>query len=170
MVHPTHRQMVTVVLAGLVSIWLGQPAAAQRATEEHKSFLVASPYGVDNFHAYCSPCHGRDGTGHGPVAKALKTAPPDLTTIVARNHGVFPRGTIRDIIAAGQHRRVSLVHPAMVMSMPTISDGEVTDGEHKSASHDADVVRRRTWIGDCRVRGMCRACVGPLRISVPLKC
>ena len=101
MVHATHRPMVTVVLAGLLAIWLGQPAAAQRATEEHKSFLLASPYGVDNFHAYCASCHGRDGKGHGPAAKEFKTQPPDLTTIIVRNRGVFPRGTIRDIIANG---------------------------------------------------------------------
>jgi mono/diheme cytochrome c family protein len=101
MVHTRHRPIVTAVLAGLLSIWLAQLAAAQRATEDHPSFLLASPYGVDNFQAYCSPCHGRDGKGHGPVAKALKTAPPDLTTIVARNHGVFPRATIRDVIANG---------------------------------------------------------------------
>jgi mono/diheme cytochrome c family protein len=95
------KPMVTVVLAGLLSLVLAQPGAAQRAKEEHPSFLLASPYGIDNFHAYCSPCHGRDGTGRGPVASALKTAPPDLTTISARNHNVFPRGTIRDIIANG---------------------------------------------------------------------
>jgi mono/diheme cytochrome c family protein len=93
--------MRAVVLAGLLSTWLVQPAAGQRANDDHRSFLLASPYGVDNFHAYCSPCHGRDGKGHGPVAGALKTAPPDLTTIVARNHGVFPPGTIRDVIANG---------------------------------------------------------------------
>jgi mono/diheme cytochrome c family protein len=101
MVHASHRPMVAVILAGLLSIWPGQPAAAQRAPEDHPSFLLASPYGVDNFHAYCSPCHGRDGTGNGPVAKALKTPPPDLTTILTRNHGVFPRALIRDVIANG---------------------------------------------------------------------
>jgi mono/diheme cytochrome c family protein len=101
MAHATHRLRVAVILAGLVAVWPGQPIAAQHENEEHPSFLLASPYGVDNFHAYCSPCHGRDGKGNGPVARALKTAPPDLTTIIARNHGVFPRGTIRGIIANG---------------------------------------------------------------------
>jgi hypothetical protein len=75
-------------------------ASAQSQTER-KSFLLPSPYGVDNFHAYCSPCHGRDGTGHGPVARVLKTPPSDLTTIMARNSGVFPRGQIRAVIANG---------------------------------------------------------------------
>jgi mono/diheme cytochrome c family protein len=101
MAQATLRTIATSILAGLLTIWLWQPAAAQRAPEEHPSFLLASPYGVDNFHAYCSPCHGRDGKGNGPVAKALKTTPPDLTTLVIRNHGVFPRGTIREFIANG---------------------------------------------------------------------
>ena len=101
MAQATHRPIATALLVGSVSMWLWQPAAAQRAPEDHPSFLLASPYGVDNFHAYCSPCHGRDGKGNGPVAKVLKTTPPDLTTIVMRNKGVFPRRTIRDIIANG---------------------------------------------------------------------
>ena len=152
MAQATHRPIATALLVGSVSMWLWQPAAAQRAPEEHPSFLLTSPYGVDNFHAYCSPCHCRDGKGNGPVAKVLKTTPSDLTMIVARNHGVFPRATIRDIIAngsprhprarcrsnaglgsdvpytrfvrsrrappTGQHRRVSVVHPAMVIRSP----------------------------------------------------
>jgi hypothetical protein len=43
--------MATAVLAGLLSILPGQLAAAQRTTENRPSFLLASPYGVDNFHA-----------------------------------------------------------------------------------------------------------------------
>jgi hypothetical protein len=76
-------------------------ASAQQAQTERKSFLLPSPYGVDNFHAYCSPCHGRDGRGNGPVARVLKTPPSDLTTIMARNNNVFPRGQIRAVIANG---------------------------------------------------------------------
>ena len=95
-----HRSM-TAVMAGFAAIAAFGTTSAQRSEPDRQSFLLASPYGVDNFHAYCSPCHGRDGTGRGPVARALKKAPPDLTTIVIRNKGVFPRGHIRDVIANG---------------------------------------------------------------------
>jgi hypothetical protein len=77
-------------------------ASAQQSTRE-KPFSLLSPslYGVDNFHDYCSPCHGRDGTGHGPVSAALKTPPPDLTELAAKNKGVFPRARVRDYITNG---------------------------------------------------------------------
>jgi hypothetical protein len=77
-------------------------ASAQQSTEE-KPFSLLSPslYGVDNFHDYCSPCHGRDGTGHGPVAVALKTPPTDLTELAAKNKGVFPRARVRQYITNG---------------------------------------------------------------------
>jgi mono/diheme cytochrome c family protein len=65
------------------------------------SLLSPSMYGVDNFHDYCSPCHGRDGTGNGPVAAALKTPPTDLTRLAEKNHGVFPRARVRDYITNG---------------------------------------------------------------------
>ena len=78
-----------VVLAGLMTLAFAgaiKTASAQQSTE-NKPFSLLSPslYGVDNFHDYCSPCHGRDGTGHGPVALALKTPPSDLTRLAAGN-------------------------------------------------------------------------------------
>jgi hypothetical protein len=94
------RDVAIAFLAAIVGI-AALGTAAQPSQTERRSFLLPSPYGVDNFHAYCSPCHGRDGTGNGPVALALKKAPPDLTTIMVRHKGVFPRGEIRDVIANG---------------------------------------------------------------------
>jgi mono/diheme cytochrome c family protein len=95
------RSRTTAILAAILGIAAFGTAAAQQSQTEHRSFLLPSPYGVDNFHAYCSPCHGRDGTGNGPVALALKKAPPDLTTIMTRHKNVFPRGEIRDVITNG---------------------------------------------------------------------
>ena len=79
-----------------------RPASAQQSTQD-KPFSLLSPslYGVDNFHSYCSPCHGRGGKGDGPVAPALKRRPSDLTTLAKKNHGVFPRAQVRDFITNG---------------------------------------------------------------------
>lgn len=46
----------------------------------------------------CAGCHGADGTGNGPDGRALATAPPDLTTISARNGGTFPRNQVMSTI------------------------------------------------------------------------
>ncbi|MCK0149176.1 cytochrome c [Marivita sp. S6314] len=38
----------------------------------------------------CAVCHGADGKGNGPMARATQPAPADLTLIAVRNGGVFP--------------------------------------------------------------------------------
>ena len=89
--------LITLALAGAIATASGQ----QTTQDKPLSLLSPSLYGVDNFHDYCAPCHGRDATGHGPVAPALKTPPSDLTLLARKNHGVFPRGQVRDFITNG---------------------------------------------------------------------
>lgn len=102
---PTHGARRFAVAAGLMMMALAglvATASEQQSTQD-KPFSLLSPslFGVDNFHDYCSPCHGRDGTGHGPVAVALKTPPADLTLVASKNKGVFPRARVRDYITNG---------------------------------------------------------------------
>ena len=101
----TETRVRFAMVAGLC-IWALAAAVATtsaQTTTQDKPLSLLSPslYGVDNFHDYCSPCHGRDGTGHGPVAVALKTPPTDLTVLAKKNHGVFPRAQVRDFITNG---------------------------------------------------------------------
>ncbi|MDW4499547.1 cytochrome c [Sulfitobacter sp. D35] len=46
--------------------------------------------GADLFERHCATCHGAEARGSGPMASALLLQPPDLTTLQARNAGVFP--------------------------------------------------------------------------------
>lgn len=46
----------------------------------------------------CAACHGKDGTGNGPLSQELKTKPPNLTILAKNNNGVFPVDTIYEII------------------------------------------------------------------------
>ena len=95
---------MTLALAGsTAAIGTAFASAGRQQSTDKKPFSLLSPslYGVDNFHDYCSPCHGRDGAGRGPVAAALKTPPPDLTMLAAKNDGVFPRARVRDYITNG---------------------------------------------------------------------
>lgn len=46
----------------------------------------------------CASCHGADGKGAGPMARDLAVKPPDLTTIAARNDGVFPTDQVMSTI------------------------------------------------------------------------
>jgi mono/diheme cytochrome c family protein len=54
--------------------------------------------GSQMFATYCAACHGVDGRGAGPAAAALRTPPPNLTTLAARNHGKFPRFHVMSVI------------------------------------------------------------------------
>jgi mono/diheme cytochrome c family protein len=60
--------------------------------------------GAKIFRNYCASCHGINGDGNGPVAPALKTKIPRLTTLARRNHGQFPVARVRSIIAGDQVR------------------------------------------------------------------
>ena len=46
--------------------------------------------GRGSYNDLCAPCHGPGGKGDGPAADRMAVAPADLTTIAARNGGVFP--------------------------------------------------------------------------------
>jgi mono/diheme cytochrome c family protein len=59
------------------------------------------PSGKAMYKQYCAACHGSDGKGEGPAAFTLKTPPPDLTTLAARNMGTFPREYVENILRFG---------------------------------------------------------------------
>jgi mono/diheme cytochrome c family protein len=64
--------------------------------------LISSLDGSKLFQAYCAVCHGLDARGSGPMAPALKTAPPDLTRLAARNGGTFPAARMARVITGDE--------------------------------------------------------------------
>ncbi len=89
------------VLAGIILVGVLGSAFLTRAqtTGPPKTPLVIpSLAGSDLYQFYCATCHGRDGKGQGPVAAALKAAPPDLRGITRRHGGTFPRGSVEDFV------------------------------------------------------------------------
>jgi mono/diheme cytochrome c family protein len=50
------------------------------------------------FEQYCSTCHGKSGTGDGPIAAQLTKRPADLTRIALRNGGTFPSEQVERIV------------------------------------------------------------------------
>ena len=91
----------------LKAVWVSAAAAllfaltptihAQKIKREPIS-AIQGVQGADTFKAYCAQCHGADGKGTGPVAKALKIPPSDLTQISQRHGGKFPDAEIKQII------------------------------------------------------------------------
>jgi len=57
--------------------------------------------GKEMFMSYCAVCHGKDAKGAGPATEALKTTPPDLTTLAKRHDGNFPKDYVSSILRNG---------------------------------------------------------------------
>ena len=97
----TQRSGSTSVLVGLAAGLLipaamgAQGQATDTPRQQPPRVLSDSLAGRDSFQLYCAPCHGPDARGNGPVAPALKTAPPDLTQLSRRNGGTFPADRVR---------------------------------------------------------------------------
>ena len=72
--------------------------ASLLAGNEPKTPNIYTVDGSKIFHEYCATCHGANGKGNGPVARALKNKVPDLTQIAKRSGGKFPSDRIREII------------------------------------------------------------------------
>ena len=69
---------------------------AQESAEMSPTGQITS--GKLDFRQYCAQCHGKHGTGEGPVAPALKKKPANLTLLSRNNGGVFPEDEVRDFI------------------------------------------------------------------------
>ena len=88
------------VLAGVLAICYG--ALAQTTGPRMPPLTIPSLAGRDLFEFYCATCHGRDGSGHGPVAAALKVPPPDLTRLARDNGGAFPHERVAALLTQEQ--------------------------------------------------------------------
>ena len=96
---------VFVGLSGLLvlSAILHLAAHTGQTGPANPPLIISSVSGRDLFEFYCASCHGRDGNGKGPVAPALRVAPPDLTRIAARNDGVFPKARIEALLTGDRN-------------------------------------------------------------------
>jgi mono/diheme cytochrome c family protein len=86
------------VLSFVFAALTQMPIGAQEAAAKRPPLIIGSVHGRDLFEFYCASCHGRDGKGGGPAAGALRVPPPDLTTIAARNGGVFQKARVEAFV------------------------------------------------------------------------
>lgn len=91
-----------LALLVLLSSAKSQENQAKPEQKQVPERLIPSIKGPDLFRAYCAPCHGADGKGNGPVAPALNSPPPNLTTITQRNGGNFPAKRLHTVIAGDE--------------------------------------------------------------------
>lgn len=80
----------------MLSFIMATVVFAQEGVELSPTGQITS--GQLDFRQYCAQCHGKDGTGDGPVAAALKKKPANLTLLARNNGGVFPAPEVSDFI------------------------------------------------------------------------
>ena len=92
------RIRLTMISVAVLLVSVAMCAQVPPKTQEQLETLIYSVKGSDLFQAHCAACHGENGSGHGPLASALKAKVPDLTVLAKNNKGQFPSALVRKII------------------------------------------------------------------------
>jgi len=69
------------------------------------SAVSAETLGAREYARSCAICHGERGEGNGPLAMILTVNVPDLTTLSARNGGVFPYDEVISVVDGQRQMR-----------------------------------------------------------------
>jgi mono/diheme cytochrome c family protein len=85
--------VVVCFMLGAASIVAQEPAESDTRPADQQLARGATLYRI-----HCASCHGKAGTGDGPVAPALRKKPADLTSIAKRADGEFPVERVRSTI------------------------------------------------------------------------
>jgi len=92
----------SLVIAATCALSIGLSSAQDSSTKITIPVPVVSPIdGKQMFTNYCSPCHGGNGRGEGPLASSLQRSPIDLTEIARNNRGRFPEGRVMSVLETG---------------------------------------------------------------------
>ena len=111
----SHGICLAAIGAGLALVdATGSPAQ----TKDGASAPPVKPAGLTTdavmlYATYCVRCHGKDGKGEGPMAPTLNVKVPDLTSLAARNGGVFPMARVEQDLST--KAPVSITHGGVVM-------------------------------------------------------
>jgi len=103
-----------ILVGSLLLLAWGFPGSTQQVAIKEVPIRNVDPSsGAKMYESYCAACHGTDGKGAGPAAKALKTLPADLTTLAKRNNGEFPTKYVHQTILGDAAMPASHVHKGM---------------------------------------------------------
>jgi len=95
--------VLKAILSGLALVTaLGMFHPQGRSEQKPAARQTSTASGKDTFLKYCASCHGEDAKGNGPTAIALKTPPPDLTSLSRRHEGKYPAGYVSAVLKFGR--------------------------------------------------------------------
>lgn len=117
------------VYVAVLALWTAVAVGAQHeaAPPSGPVLVPQSLTGSTSFDLYCASCHGRGGTGDGPVGSALVTRPADLTQLSRRHGGMFPRDEVRAFIEGSNRRAPAHGSSDMPVWGPTFHALETSD-------------------------------------------
>jgi mono/diheme cytochrome c family protein len=94
------KLLLTGALAGTVMLMASGALASTAATAPAaaRSEGISVALGRRDFRNYCAACHGVGGVGDGTLAEFLTLKIPDLTKLVKRNAGIFPKDKVLQMI------------------------------------------------------------------------
>jgi len=93
------RSIIIALIAGASALSL--LASGLPTTVDLKVAKTSPADGKGMYTSYCTPCHGVNGKGNGPLSSSLKRTPSDLTTLSKNNGGNYPEVRVIGILAHG---------------------------------------------------------------------
>ena len=92
----------TIVFSALLLVVFAASGQGMPPANKLQTDMPDVASGKKTYTQYCASCHGEDGKGMGPAASALKTPPPDLTTLAKSHAGKFPDDYVSEIVRLGK--------------------------------------------------------------------
>jgi mono/diheme cytochrome c family protein len=86
-----------LLLVACIAAAQDKPVAKKASTEPMEGVS-----GRQTYQQYCASCHAENAKGGGPAAAALKTPPPDLTTLAKTHGGKFPYEYMSGVVRFGK--------------------------------------------------------------------
>lgn len=95
-------QIIGIILSASLVTVLGVSGPQSKNDRKPAPKAPSAAAGQETFLKYCASCHGKTAKGDGPVAFALRTPPPDLTTLSKRHEDKFPAGYVSTVLIFGE--------------------------------------------------------------------
>jgi mono/diheme cytochrome c family protein len=103
MIHKAPRSILILIalLLSTATLGLAQEKEKEKTLKKTPIQHTSPASGKEMFNSYCAVCHGTDAKGGGPATAALKSTPPDLTTLAKRHDGKFPEDYVTTVLRNG---------------------------------------------------------------------
>lgn len=97
----TFMALALTLISAVPRIAAAQGAAPPTIKRTPTPYVLPTD-GKEMYIKYCGACHGAQGAGDGPAARAMKMPPTNLTLLTKNNKGTFPAAHFREVVMNGK--------------------------------------------------------------------